>query len=342
MDKLRLLFKRSWRAKKALFFLLRTPFIARNPVYRKLYLRNVNKRIPRMAPRPNFVIIENTNHCNISCIFCAHREMKREKGFIDRALFEDIVSQCVRIGVRNVLIQGYGEPLLDKDYVGKVQFAKSQGIENVHCVTNGILLSEEVSRGLIEVGLDRINISIDASCSETYGRIHRTVSTGGPSDKFDVVLRNIESLARLRESCGSRKPSVQVRFKDFELNKGELKAFVRRYAKQVDEINVYMNITNWPGSATANNLPDSLPILKFPCSNLWSSLFIGYDGTVGLCCQDYECRFKLGDARRKPLMDIWNGAALKSVRRLHLKGEFDKNPVCKDCVVNTHYVNPWW
>lgn len=342
LDKLYDTFGKNWRGKKVLFFLLKTPLVTKNLFYKKLYLKNVRRQIKNLVNKPEFVIIENTNFCNISCVFCANSQMKRTKGFIRKELFEKIIKDCVEQNINNIIIQGYGEPLLDKDYVAKVNFAKEQGIKHVQCVTNGILLNEEVSRGLIKAQLDSINISIDAASEETYRNIHKDSSGKESSDKFKTILKNIDQLIKIRKFYNSKKPHIQLRFKDFELNKGELKNFIQAYTGCVDEINIYMNITNWPGSTVNNNLPKGIPMIKFPCRNLWSTLFITHDGRAALCCQDYECQVELGNLNNETIMDVWRSERLRAIRQTHLQDKFDSVSVCRDCVVNTHYVSPWW
>ena len=333
---------KSYKSKRLLHNVLKYPVFTRNPLYSRLYLLKVKNEINKLERKPSVVTIENTNICNISCIFCANEQMTRKKGHINKSLFEDITRQCVKEKIPNLLIQGFGEPLLDKEYVSKVEFAKNLGIKSVHCVTNGVLLKKEVSNGLIKAGLDLLYISIDAVTKNTYSKIHRTPINHQPFDKFDIITQNIKELFKLKKKYNSQKPWVQVRFKDFEENKGELQEFIRKYSNVVDDINIYMNITNWPGSNVENDLPKGAPLLKFPCRNLWSTLYITHNGKVALCCQDYECKVEIGDVNNQSVMDIWRSKKLKKIRNMHMKTCFDKIPVCKDCVVNTHYVNPWW
>jgi MoaA/NifB/PqqE/SkfB family radical SAM enzyme len=332
----------SYRAKKIFFALLKTPLVTCNPIYRSLYKRNILHKIPSMLQKPLFVVIENTNFCNVACVFCANPQMRRTKGFMERKLFERIIDECAGGGIPNVLIQGFGEPLLDKDYLEKVRYAKSKGIEKVHCVTNGILLTEKMSSGLLEAGLDNLYISIDAATEETYGKIHRKPGTGLPSDNFRDVVANIDALVKKKKETGSITPFIEVRFKDFELNRGELRKFVNRYHRVIDRINIYMNITNWPTSTVENNLPQSIPFIKFPCYNIFSTLYVTFDGRVSLCCQDYECQVEIGDLRYQSLLDVWKSPKLAEVRRLHLEDKYASIKVCADCVINTHYVTPWW
>jgi radical SAM protein with 4Fe4S-binding SPASM domain len=332
----------SYKLKKLSYFLLGSPLISINPLYRYFYQKKVRDKIPYLEKIPSYVIVENSNICNLSCIFCPNESMKRKRGIISDSLFRKIVDQCAQIGVPNILIQGFGEPLLDKDYLSKVEYAKKSGIKNVHCVTNGTLLTKDISRGLINAGLDYIYISIDAASPQVYGQIHKIPGSSQPSDKFHDVVENIDNLIALKKELKSAKPGVEVRFKDFDVNKSDLRRFIKKYRNNVEKVNIFMNIFNWPGSNINNNLPKSFRLVKFPCYNLWSSLYITFDGRVALCCQDYECRTELGDVNKESIMDIWHGERLADIRRQHLAGKFNINPVCRDCVINTQLLSPWW
>ena len=68
-----------------------------------------------------------------------------------------------------------------------------------------------------------------------------------------------------------------------------------------------------------------------PCSHLWFSLVIAYDGRVHLCCRDTEGDHVVADTATEELEEIWNGAHFRELRRLHAKGRFDEIEACAPC-----------
>ena len=72
------------------------------------------------------------------------------------------------LGITHVRVHNYGEPFLDRQLVEKVRYAKQKGIREVGMISNGSLITEEVARGMIEAGLDAINISVDAAGKEVF------------------------------------------------------------------------------------------------------------------------------------------------------------------------------
>src|ERR687895_2223544 len=125
---------------------------------RRLMLATGRDRSPIL---PEIVQIESTNICNAKCVFCPRDEMHRRQGVMSFDLFRKIVDECAALGITHVRVHNYGEPFIDKRLVEKVRYAKQKGIQEVGMISNGSLITDEVARGIIEAGLDAINISVD-------------------------------------------------------------------------------------------------------------------------------------------------------------------------------------
>ncbi len=126
---------------------------------RRLLLATGRDRAPSL---PEIVQIESTNICNAKCVFCPRDEMHRRQGIMTFDLFSKIVDECAELGITHVRVHNYGEPFVDRQLVEKVRYAKQKGIKEVGMISNGSLITEQVARGMIEAGLDAINISVDA------------------------------------------------------------------------------------------------------------------------------------------------------------------------------------
>ena len=97
---------------------------------------------------------------------------------------------------------GLGEPLLHPrvaDIIGKY---KSLGV-SVGLTTNGMLLSERISKELIINGLDHLAISIDAAEPVLFSEIRRGADLRRISD-------NIMALNRLKRSLQSNNPALAL------------------------------------------------------------------------------------------------------------------------------------
>ncbi|MEO8520441.1 MAG: radical SAM protein, partial [Acidobacteriota bacterium] len=132
---------------------------------RRLLLATGRDRAPAM---PEIVQIESTNMCNAKCVFCPRDDMHRKQGIMSVELFRKIVDECVELGISHVRMHNYGEALMDRNLVDKVRYAKERGIQEVGMISNGSLITEAVARGMIDAGLDAINISVDAAGKEVF------------------------------------------------------------------------------------------------------------------------------------------------------------------------------
>src|SRR5678810_1295733 len=148
---------------------------------RRLLLATGRDRATRL---PDIVQIESTNLCNAKCVFCPRDEMHRRQGVMDLDLFKKIVDECAELGITHVRVHNYGEPFLDKQLVEKVRYAKARGIAEVGMISNGSLITEEIARGMIDAGLDAINISVDASGKEVFESTRLNLD-------YDQVIANV-------------------------------------------------------------------------------------------------------------------------------------------------------
>ena len=278
---------------------------------RRLLLRGGRERAPHW---PDIVQIESTNICNAKCVFCPRDEMHRRQGVMEMPLFEKIVDECVALGITHVRVHNYGEPFLDRQLVEKVRYAKTKGIAEVGMISNGSLITEEIARGMIEAGLDAINISVDASGKETFERTRVNLN-------YDEVIGNVETLVRLRREMGRKRPKLILSFVRQD-NSADEQAFIAHWGTIADKIHV-TDLHNWAG--TLNQESD----VRYPCYRPWLTFTVLWDGRVSLCCADFDGRHILGDLRTSTIAEVWNGEAYRDVRRQHL--EHGGPEICRSC-----------
>ena len=114
------------------------------------------------------VYIEATNRCNLACRTCVRNEWDAPLGQMETATFSRVID-----GLRAfspppaICFGGFGEPLAHPGIVEMVAQAKGLG-GRVELITNGTLLTKDVSRGLIATGLDMLWVSLDGATPESY------------------------------------------------------------------------------------------------------------------------------------------------------------------------------
>ena len=278
---------------------------------RRLLLATGRDRSPIL---PEIVQIESTNICNAKCVFCPRDDMHRKQGIMSFDLFKKIVDECAELGITHVRVHNYGEPFVDRKLVEKVRYAKQRGIAQVGMISNGSLINEEVARGMIEAGLDAINISVDASGKEVFESTRIGL-------KYDKVIANIERIVRIRAELGKRRPKLILSFVR-QNNSADEQAFIEHWRTIADKIHI-TDLHNWGG--TLNRESD----VNYPCYRPWLTFTVLWDGRVSLCCADFDGRTILGDMNISSIQDIWNAEPYRKVRREHL--ENGGPDVCRSC-----------
>jgi hypothetical protein len=278
---------------------------------RKVLLRTGRDRAPRW---PDIVQIESTNLCNAKCVFCPRDEMHRRQGVMDFDLYRKVVDEAASLGITHVRVHNYGEPFLDKGLVEKVRYAKSKGIAEVGMISNGSLITEDIARGMIDAGLDAINISVDAAGKEVFEstRVHLD---------YDTVIENIRTLARLRNESGRTHPKLILSFVR-QNNSADEQAFIAEWSKVADKIHI-TDLHNWAG--TLNERSN----VQFPCYRLWLTFTVLWDGRVSMCCADFDGRHIFGDLRNQTIAEVWNSPMYRAARREHL--ESGGPGICRTC-----------
>jgi cyclic pyranopterin phosphate synthase len=173
-----------------------------------------------------------TDRCNLRCHYCMPAEglewapKDQELKFAE---IERLVSLFADLGVRSVRLTG-GEPLVRKGLPELVErIAAIDAIEDISLTTNGILL-EQMIEPLVQAGLTRVNVSLDALTPERYREITRRnglqkVIAGlaalerypqlGPIKVNVVAVRGMSDLEILEFAELARRKPYVVRFLEF-------------------------------------------------------------------------------------------------------------------------------
>lgn len=278
---------------------------------RRLLLAAGRERAPRL---PEIVQIESTNICNAKCVFCPRDEMHRRQGVMNFDLFRKITDECAALGITHLRVHNYGEPFLDRHLTEKVRYAKQKGIPEVGMISNGSLITDKIARGMIEAGLDAINISVDAGGRDVFDSTRLGLN-------YDKVIANVERLVRIRGELGKRRPKLILSFVR-QNNSADEQAFIEHWRQIADKIHI-TELHNWAG--TLNHESD----VNYPCYRPWLTFTVLWDGRVSLCCADFDGRTILGDLRTSSIQEIWNNEAYRRIRREHL--ESGGPDICRAC-----------
>ena len=153
---------------------------------------------------PIYMEVGLTNACNHRCIFCAFDYLNYQSIYLDTSRLKVFLAKAASRGLKSIMLAGEGEPLLHKDIVEIVNFAKECGLD-IAITTNGVLLTKTISELLIPK-LSWIKFSLDAATIETHTRIHNC----NPGD-YKKILANIKAASVIKKTTGS-KCAIGVQF----------------------------------------------------------------------------------------------------------------------------------
>ena len=141
--------------------------------------------LDRFGRNIDYMRLSITGRCNLRCSYC----MPEGGGLIgreDTLAYDDflrIAAAAVEVGITKFKVTG-GEPLARPGSIEFIARLKALlGVEQVTMTTNGVLLAPHLPR-LAKIGIDGVNVSLDAAERETYAAV-----TG-----FDVLPKVLESL----------------------------------------------------------------------------------------------------------------------------------------------------
>lgn len=171
---------------------------------------------------PAFLQIEPVGQCNLRCQMCAIQF--RQDGppygplaFMDFDAFVDLIDRYP--GLRELHLQGLGEPMMHPRFFDMVTYAVDRGIR-VSTVTNLTLLNERRADACVSSGLDRLHVSIDGANPATYERIR-------VRSRWDKVVRNFGLLTGARARAASERPHIHMTTVVMRQNLEELPDLVR-------------------------------------------------------------------------------------------------------------------
>ena len=266
--------------------------------------------------------VEPASICQLECVMCPNSELPPAmKGIMPLDLFQTIVAQCEY--VYDINLTHRGEPLLNPNIVDMVAYGAAAG-PKIRLHTNAMTLTRELSRELINAGLDLISFSIDGFTKESYERIR-------VRGKWDTVITNILTFLEEKARKRSKKPYVIVQVIEvLESSKSEIdrSRFLEHFkGLPVDEFYI-KKPSNWAGSYKTD-LYDVEP--STPCTFPWYALTVCFDGLIVPCPQDFFCKIPLGMVQEEGLTGGWQSRRMRELRHAMAERKFKGLDPCWNC-----------
>jgi len=291
-----------------------------------------------------------TEACNYQCLMCPfhnpavdgeHNEAELPR--LSYEVFVQLLIDLKRLGTRALEICGNGEPLMHPRAMDMIALARGMGFE-VSLATNGALLSERRARRLVDLGLQRLHVSINAGREVTYGRMHPGTLPGD----LQALLDRLRGMADHAEATGEAPVDIEFSAVLTRLNMGEIVDMVEaarlararilmvirmgpargqhhllpgeddwpaiqeqigRASKLAEQYGIGTNLGAWPaigGTAGTARVYDLIPC------------YIGHEfalvlggGDVIFCC---HCLAPIGNLHQESFAAIWNSKKYQQAR----------------------------
>jgi radical SAM protein with 4Fe4S-binding SPASM domain len=265
---------------------------------------------------PLQIDFELNSTCQMKCAFCTHGHQKVEKRDLGWDRFRRVIDEGAERGLCSVKLNYINEPLLNRNLTDYIRYAHSMGVLNTYFATNGLLLSEKVGQSLIDAGLSKIMISLDATTPATFLKARR-------SPYFEKIVSNIQRFLTLRGPNGW--PKVRVNFLETPINAHESEAFMKSW-KGVADMLGFQRLVGVPGHEGGQLADDD-----FRCGTPFKLCVVDSGGNILPCCAFGGREMPLGHVDTHSIHEAWNGEKMQSLRKLHRRGGYRENPICKHC-----------
>jgi MoaA/NifB/PqqE/SkfB family radical SAM enzyme len=182
-------------------------------------------RLHRPVEQLAKVYLEPSSRCNLTCRTCIRNVWDEPLGLMSEATFDRIIEDLQKLSPRpTVFFGGLGEPLTHPHLVEMAARVKALGAR-VELITNGTILTERVSRRLIEAELDLLWVSLDGARPESYADVRLGAS-------LPEVLANVKRFRQLCYPAHYPTPEIGIVFVAMQRNIGDLPE-IMRLAKQL-------------------------------------------------------------------------------------------------------------
>lgn len=276
---------------------------------------------------PQVIYLETVNQCNARCVMCPHKHMLRPKGIMSQQLFEVAIQSISQVNLNEIslFMHKEGEPLLDPNIIERIKYAKKKlvGLKELGINTNAMLLTPELSEGLLSSGLDTIYFSVDGASPETYNKIRINLD-------YNTVETNLRYFFALKRQRGNRIRVIMQMLTNNE-NHYEVAAFKEKWQDEqcefyIKQMHCYLDGEH--SSFVQNEKTKQLHV----CQDPFKVMVIYVSGDIGICCWDYDNEHKIGNINDDTLLGLFNNSHFNYLREKQLKKECENIIPCNRCM----------
>lgn len=283
-----------------------------------------------VAKSPTGIVVEINNTCNLDCAMCRTSLSRRPKQLMDLELFERIVKKAQDSNLSVESIHSTGDPLANRHLRKYLEILRKHRM-SITLSSNFQLMENHIDtifqfRDVIHT----IRPSIDGAsqdvyekirCGGTWDDLHRGLTKFADRNRklskpFHVFVNtviskdNFHELALIPHVFSYLAPPLNFRF-----------AFVVSVAHAEE----YFFQKSYFGDSYIVNAPCPLP---------WGACYVLADGSLSVCCQDYNGELVFGNAAENDLAKCYNNGFLRTLRSAMLQRDLQRMPLsCRNCLI---------
>ena len=286
---------------------------------------------------PYIIQIFPSFNCPFKCFYCGiFNTDKKDDIYISsvKHMSFELYKKCVddmkkfKNKIKVVRFVGIGEPLTNPSIYEMIKYTKESDVANIiEIITNGYLLNPENSEKLIDSGVDRIVISLQGINSESYKEI------SGIKIDFNKFVSNIGYLYSIRKDAHIYIKIADLALKDNKEKEEYFNLFgnicdsiaIEHIAPLHDGVDLELKedeITQFGGKIKNTKI----------CSVPFYMIQVNPDGAC-VPCYNFNYPVKLGNIRKKSLVDIWKDNIF---RKFMIQNTKNVNRVCNLCTMETY------
>lgn len=300
---------------------------------------------------PMIVVLENTTVCNLRCIHCPQGQGYPEHPdyhaiFMPWDIYTKAIDELAGQKINVLRFSPSGEALIHPQFLDQLRYAKEKGVQPINLTTNGLTLDNPALENgvkvpgkmmldrILELGLDVMDISLDAATREKYEQIR-------VGSNYHRVWSNVHRLLYRREKLKAS-TKLMLSIIDQPESHDDVEWFVKYWTPLVDRVLVRPYLENLgltphkPGTVVES----VAGIKRWPCPQFWKRVSISPDGSIRFCVVDWLDRTVVGNVRTHTMKELWHSAEYERLRKAHLEGRYgDAHHLCGPC---TDWVGMRW
>lgn len=333
------------------------------------------KFFPSLSRFPTDIEIEFTTTCNVNCIQCEYRHWDPKLRLPDGRpykgqnltfeQFKHVINQFPNLIWINPT--GEGSPFLNPDFLATLEYLKKKNVYTTFAC-EGFNWNHEVSKKLVNTGVDRVWFSLDAATKETYQKIRI-------GSNWDRIWKNIRDLIETKRKAKSPLPEIGFHFTPMILNRHELIPFIDLVADLQEEYDgwvaenlciEFQQLVAFPKNAWLKYEPTEEEIKVVhehgkkrgvdifysrpsyeeetkPPGNFcvaWTEPYFLINGDVVPCCaciqrdnRPWLHKFTFGNIFKQSFKNIWNSSRYKTFRKMVVNSKAPVPILCQGCTV---------